>query len=240
MAGQSRSAESNLPAGTMFLLSLHSREAGMKWVAFGIAVAIHCALMLISFPEFKTAVAPEKSAHYVVVRKYIPPPPKTPEHRRQAKTELTRRIPVPDMTPDDPEPIREPMPEIVPEPYPDDVEFLIGVPPPSGPPGHGAPEPVLAGFGGVTQPMRIESSYVRPEYPEIARTARCEGKVVLQAIIGRDGTVTDIEVLSCSQPLLGFEDAAIEAVRLWRYEPALADGRPVDVYFTILVDFELT
>jgi protein TonB len=240
MLGPTRSDETSLPAGTLFLLSLHSREAGLKWTAFAIAVAIHCALMLVSFPEFKTAAASEKSAHYVVVRKYIPPPPKTPDRQRQAKTEFTRRIPVPDLTPDDPEPIREPMPEIVPEPYPDDIEFLIGVPPPSGPPKRGTPEPVLAGVGGVTQPTRIESSYVRPEYPDIARTARMEGRVVLQAVIGRDGTVSKVEVLSCSQPLLGFEDAAIEAVRQWRYEPALADGRPVDVYFTILVDFELT
>lgn len=239
MARRSRTVNPDLPDGTLYLLDLHAREAGVKWIAFGIAVVLHCALMLLSFPEFKTAVAPKKPANYVVVRKYIPPPPKTPQRRQQAKTEFVRRIPVPDSTPDEPEPIREPLPEIAPEPFPDDVEFLIGVPPASGPSGYQAAEPLMAGVGSVTQPVRIDSSYVRPVYPEIARTARLEGRVVLQAVICRDGTVSDVEVLSCSRPSLGFEDEAVKAVKQWRYEPAMDDGRPVDVYFTILVDFEL-
>jgi protein TonB len=220
-------------------MGLHEREAHVKWIAFAIAVVLHCALMLVSFPEKSTSVAPKRAKNYVVVRKYVPPPPKVEQRRRQTPTEFVRRIPVPDSTPDDPEPIREPLPEIVPEDYPDDIEFLIGVPPVSGPAGSVALEPKMAGVGGVTQPVRIESSYVRPVYPEIARTARLEGRVILQAVICRDGSVTEVEVLSCNQPSLGFEDAAVEAVKQWRYEPATADGDTVDVYFTIMVDFEL-
>jgi len=210
-------------------------------MAFAIALVIHCTFLLVNFPDFKQALVPKKPAHYIVVRKYVPPPPKVEQQRRQTTTELVRRIPVPDTTPDDPEPIVEPVPEILPEPFPDDVEFLIGVPSQPGPTGRSAAaEPLLAGVGGITVPTRIESSYIHPQYPSLAREARLEGRVVLQAVICGDGTVANVTVLTCDQPSLGFEEAAIEAVRLWRYEPALENGRPVDVFFTILVDFELT
>jgi protein TonB len=80
---------------------------------------------------------------------------------------------------------------------------------------------------------------VKPEYPELARVARIEGRVILQAIILKNGTVGEIEVLNCNRPNMGFEEAAIGAVRQWRYVPATQGGRPVDVYFTVRVDFDL-
>ena len=46
-------------------------------------------------------------------------------------------------------------------------------------------------------------------------------------------------MLKCNHPSVGFEEAAIEAVQQWRYDPALQDGSPVDVYFTIVVTFTL-
>ncbi len=46
-------------------------------------------------------------------------------------------------------------------------------------------------------------------------------------------------MIRCNKPGLGFEEAAIDAVRQWRYKPALKDGQPLDVYFTIVVDFSL-
>ena len=140
----------------------------------------------------------------------------------------------PDPTPDEPEPIREPEPEIEPQPLPPDVEFEIGdlePPPPSG--------PQMAGVGGVSNPVPIKDSQTEPDYPEIARVARMEGNVVLQAIIRKDGTVGELEVLRTSRPGTGFEEAAIEAVKTWRYEPAMQNNRPVEVYFTVVVDFTL-
>jgi protein TonB len=136
----------------------------------------------------------------------------------------------------EPEPIREPQPEILPEPLPDDVQILIGVP---GPPPVAESAPLIAGTGGVTNPVRIEESFVPPRYPDVARVARIEGNVILQAVIDREGAVDEIQVLRSSQPGVGFEDAAIEAVAQWRYEPATQGGRPVEVYFTIVVDFDL-
>ena len=69
--------------------------------------------------------------------------------------------------------------------------------------------------------------------------ARIEGRDVSQAIVARDGTVSDLEVLECDRPGLGFEEFATHAVRQWRYLPAMKDDEPVDVYFTVQIDFEL-
>ena len=91
----------------------------------------------------------------------------------------------------------------------------------------------------MTLPERIEASYVQPEYPELARLARVEADVVLQAVILRDGTVDETEVLRCTRLGFGFEESAVDAVRQWRYRPATQDGVPVDVYFTIRVEFSV-
>ena len=77
---------------------------------------------------------------------------------------------------------------------------------------------------------------VRPFYPSIARQAHIEGTVVLSAIIGNDGTVELLHYVS-GPPLL--VQAAIDAVRQWRYEPTLLNGRPVAVETTIKVIFTL-
>ena len=80
---------------------------------------------------------------------------------------------------------------------------------------------------------------VRPVFPELARVARIEGRVVIQVLVSQDGAVTDLEVLECNRPGLGFEESALLAVEQWRYLPAMKDGEPVAVYFTVRVDFEL-
>jgi periplasmic protein TonB len=78
---------------------------------------------------------------------------------------------------------------------------------------------------------------VQPEYPEIARATHLSGTVRLQAIIGTDGTVRDLDVLSGS-PILA--RAAVEAVRQWRYRPTLLNGAPVEVETYITVNFVLS
>jgi protein TonB len=210
----------------------HTGEGKIKAWAFGVALVLHLVVLAVNFPEFKSKIK-QKRENVIVVKKYVPPPPKV-ERKIVKKKKFTRKVPIPDPTPDEPEPIREPEPEIEPEPLPPDVEFLIGVPeapPPSG--------PLLAGTGGVTLPERLEESYIKPEYPELARVARIEGRVILQAIILKDGTVGEVEVLNCNRPNMGFEESAIGAVQQWRYKPAMQGDRPVDVYFTVRVDFDL-
>ena len=79
-------------------------------------------------------------------------------------------------------------------------------------------------------------SRVQPVYPVIAIQARIQGNVVLHAIIGRDGQVSELQVLS-GHPLL--VNAAVEAARQWRYSPTLLNGQAVEVETTITVSFVL-
>jgi protein TonB len=73
-------------------------------------------------------------------------------------------------------------------------------------------------------------------YPPLARQTRISGTVRLHAIIGKDGSVQQLEVLS-GHPLL--VQAALDAVRQWRYRPTLLNGEPVEVDTTIDVIFSL-
>jgi TonB family protein len=89
--------------------------------------------------------------------------------------------------------------------------------------------------GGVSSPALIYK--VEPEYSEEARKAKFQGTVVLSIIVDEKGTPTTFKVV---RPLgLGLDEKAVEAVRKWRFRPALKDGRPVAVYATIEVNFRL-
>ena len=76
----------------------------------------------------------------------------------------------------------------------------------------------------------------QPVYPPLARQARIQGKVVLHAIIDKDGRVSQLEVVS-GHPLL--VQAALDAVKQWRYQPTMLNGEPVEVDTTITVNFVL-
>jgi protein TonB len=86
----------------------------------------------------------------------------------------------------------------------------------------------------VIAPTKIAD--VAPAYPAIARAAGVQGTVLLQATIGLDGRVEDLQVLR-SVPLL--DQAAVTAVRQWRYTPTLLNGQPVAVVMTVTVGFRL-
>lgn len=90
---------------------------------------------------------------------------------------------------------------------------------------------------GMTKP--VLKTKVPPVYPADAKEQRIEGRVILQAVIRRDGKLDQVQVLRAENPGHGFEEAAIRAVKQWIYEPATKDGEPVDVYFTVIVEFSL-
>ncbi|MBW3672417.1 MAG: TonB family protein, partial [Acidobacteria bacterium] len=77
----------------------------------------------------------------------------------------------------------------------------------------------------------------RPEYPTQARRAGVEGKVLIRAVVRKDGSVDRAEILT-DQPF-GLGDAARRAVQQWRFRPATYQGRPIDVYYTVSFDFTL-
>ncbi|MBV9610567.1 MAG: energy transducer TonB [Acidobacteria bacterium] len=78
---------------------------------------------------------------------------------------------------------------------------------------------------------------VKPTYPQIAKNARIQGAVVLQAEISKQGTIENLRVMS-GHPML--VPAALDAVKQWRYKPYYLNGEPVAVETTITVNFTLS
>ncbi len=78
---------------------------------------------------------------------------------------------------------------------------------------------------------------VQPNYPQLAKQARIQGTVVLQAEISKDGTIQNLQLIS-GHPMLA--PAAIEAVKQWRYKPYLLNGEPVAVETQVVVNFSLS
>ena len=77
---------------------------------------------------------------------------------------------------------------------------------------------------------------VQPTYPPLARQARIQGTVLLQAEISKDGTIENLRLIS-GHPMLA--PAAIEAVKQWKYKPYMLNGEPVEVETQIQVNFTL-
>lgn len=97
----------------------------------------------------------------------------------------------------------------------------------------------------VVQRQRVSSGVatgllihkVQPSYPPIAKSARIQGSVVLKAVISKTGTIENLQVES-GHPML--TQAALDAVRQWRYKPYFLNGEPVEVETQITVNFSLT
>lgn len=204
----------------------------LRW-SLGLAVLFHFVLFLIHLPEVVHEVrAAEKPKVYVVQQVRFKPP--TPQQQQQVLQPRARKVPIPDPTPDEPEPIRtvdEIDQQIVDIPV-DDVLFDI----PSGPPPDKIDDTVPIQVGGdVRAPEKVFAP--QPQYTEIARKARIQGVVIVQAIIDKEGNVTNIKVLK-GLPM-GLEEAAVDAMKQWKFKPATLNGRPVTVYYNLTVNFKL-
>ena len=88
---------------------------------------------------------------------------------------------------------------------------------------------------GVTQGLLIRK--VQPNYPPLARQARIQGSVLLQAEISKEGSIENLHLIS-GHPMLA--PAAIEAVKQWKYKPYILNGEPVEVETQITVNFTLS
>ncbi len=88
---------------------------------------------------------------------------------------------------------------------------------------------------GVSNGLLIRK--VQPAYPPLARQARIQGQVLLQAQISKDGTIENLQLIS-GHPMLA--PAAIEAVKQWRYKPYMLNGEPVAVDTQVVVNFTLS
>jgi len=146
-----------------------------------------------------------------------------------------------DITPDPPGVMSAPMSGILGNSLDRLLPTLVITPaaPPSDPVKPPVPAPTHAApvhVGGAVQEGKLIFG-PRPAYPRIAVMARIQGTVHIQAIIERDGTIGHLQVLSGS-PML--TNAALDAVRQWRYKPTLLNGEPVEVITEIDVHFALS
>ncbi len=166
----------------------------------------------------------------------MPPPSNTP--RPASAPDVQPSIPVvaPDgITKEDP---TQPTPAVG-----DDVSLMTGVifgdspvglvPAPPPPPTVDR-APVVPVGGVVQRPMKVRDA--APAYPAIARAARVQGIVIIEATIGVNGNVQDAKILR-SIPLL--DAAALDAVRQWQFTPTRLNGMPVAVVMTVTVNFKL-
>ena len=134
-------------------------------------------------------------------------------------TATTTTPPIADTAVTEP-PVAEPEPAPLPEPAPP-VERSTGV--------YSAVPP------GGTQPEEIDR--VMPRYPALARRRNIGGAVVVRGIVRRDGTIDNVEIIKDLPYGLGEE--ARRAVSQWRFRPATYRGEPIDVYYTVTVNFRL-
>ncbi|MCB1008712.1 MAG: energy transducer TonB [Acidobacteria bacterium] len=214
-----------------FALEYDEDRKKLRW-AIGIAVALHVILFLIHLPEIvRGDLKPaEKPKVYVVQQiRFKPPPPQ--QQQQELLKPRAKKVPIPDPTPDEPEPIRiiEEVQQEIDIPIDDSVIGIPEGPPPSEPEG-----PIQVG-GDVRPPEKISAP--QPQYTEIARKARIQGVVIVQAIIDKQGNVTNVKVLK-GLPM-GLEEAAVDAIKQWKFRPATLNGKPVTVYYNLTVNFKL-
>jgi periplasmic protein TonB len=217
------------------------------WSVLPLSIAGHAVVLTVFlFSPWTSAVElpviapplPERFIETVAPPPPAAPPPSTPAPV-PAKDTGAPIVAPPDIIPESPEPPRVTIeggishgPGVASgQPL---LSGLSGADPiPTPPPPPLPPTPIRPG-GIIREPRKI--LHVAPLYPDIARQSRVQGTVVLEAILDTSGRVESVRVLG-SHPLL--DDAAVRAVRQWRYTPTELNGVPVPVLMTITVRFSL-
>lgn len=199
-------------------------------IATVFAVILHVIFFLVTVPEGIAQSTEEKKQKVYVVQqvRFKPPPPKQKQDIPKPKA---KKVPIPDPTPDEPEPIRLPE-EVQPEIDIPDTDIIFGIP--EGPPAAEPEGPIRVG-GDVKPPEKISAP--SPQYTEIARKARIQGVVIVEAIIDKEGNVTNVKILK-GLPM-GLDTAAADAVQKWKFKPATLNGKPVAVIYNLTVNFRL-
>ncbi|OGF68098.1 MAG: hypothetical protein A2Y62_05690 [Candidatus Fischerbacteria bacterium RBG_13_37_8] len=193
------------------------------------AVIIHLIIFVIRFPQQVHQITEGPPPDIIRVNRpevKLPPRPNPPIDKK------FKTLPVPDPTPDEPEPIIEQKPIQPEDDFPTDNDsniFIDSAGPPLNP-----DAPARIGENGEQAVLKYK---VEPEYPEEARRARIEGVVILEAVIKKDGTVGDVEVIKSVEPSL--DQAAIKAIKQFLFIPGKINGKPVNSYFIAGITFKL-
>jgi len=200
------------------------------YLALGVAVILHLIIFVIHFPQNTAArETSERDVKVFVTKPAKFNPPEKIDYQRLRKEKEIIQIPDPD--PEADEILREKV--VFADDFPEmDDAILINFPPP----------PVIE-----VQPIIMTPDIVRPEkisgpdpvYPPVAVKVGVEGMVILKLVLDIEGNVEDIEVLRGLH--LGCTEAAVEAVKKWKFKPAYREssGLPVRVYHMVNVNFTL-
>lgn len=233
-SGPAKPAESLAPIdlSTTFALEYEEDQRTMRW-AVAAALLFHIIflpIMLILDFQSESVEPAEKPKIYVVQQVRFKPPP--PKQQQEIPKPKAKKVPIPDPTPEEPEPIRLPD-EITPEVNLPETDVIFDIP--EGPPPSPEPEGPIQVGGDVQAPVKTHAP--QPQYTEIARKARLQGVVIVQAIIDKEGNVTNVKILKGLG--MGLDQAAVDAIKKWRFQPATLHGKPVAVYYNLTVNFRL-
>lgn len=211
----------------------HDEDVQSMKVAWIGALIFHFVLFITVFPSMGGTAFDVDEREVTVVKRYKPPTPPKDQPKKKVVKKKAASVPIPDPTPDEPEPLVTEEVEFIEDvDLSVDTDFVVGMP--SGGPPVIDQGPLRVG-GDIQEPDKLFN--VDPEYPELARRARMEGPVIIQATIDEQGNVVDTEVLRGLG--LGLNDAAMAAVQQWKYTPTTYNGRPVSVLLTVTVQFVL-
>jgi len=237
----------------MVVSSPKGKKTNKPWtvVLSGVVQAAFLAVLIL-IPLIYTEALPKASLATLLIAPPPPPPPPPPPAAQIVKVKPqvhlmdAGKLVAPKAIPKEVKIIKEEAEQ------PDMMGAAGGVP--GGVPGGqmgGVIGGVIGGVGGAPPPPKPTQTRIRqggavqnamlinrvqPQYPPLARQTRISGTVRLHAIISKDGSVQQLEVLS-GHPLL--VQAALDAVRQWKYRPTLLNGEPVEVDTTIDVIFSL-
>jgi protein TonB len=93
------------------------------------------------------------------------------------------------------------------------------------------------GYGGIEWPVPVLQ--VKPQYTTEAMRAKLQGMVTLEVVVQPDGTVGDAKVVRSLDPIFGLDQAAIAAVKAWRFKPGMRAGKPIPVLVAVELTFTL-
>jgi protein TonB len=231
---------------------LKTKRGFTSIISFAIQMMIVGVMVLI--PLIFTEALPKGTTLFMLVAPPPPPPPPPPAAApvrvvKQVQTDIINgELRTPTKIPKKIEMIKE---EEAPPPVMASTGVVGGVP--GGVPGGSmggvigsvlSSTPVAVPKIATPQRVRVSSGVssgllirkVSPTYPPLARQARIQGTVVLQAQISKDGSIQNLQLIS-GHPMLA--PAAIEAVKQWKYKPYLLNGEPVEVETQVQVNFTL-
>jgi periplasmic protein TonB len=229
------------------IVSTKGTKTHKPWaVTLSAAIQLLVVFVLILIPLIYTEALPKELTSMFLVAPAPPPPPPPPAaivKTVRPKFVEPQRMVAPTVIPKKVEIVKDEAPDVagttggfgVPGGVAGGVlgGIVGGAAPPPPPPKPVQTGPVRIG-GNVMQAKAIDR--IQPVYPAIARAAHVQGTVVLHAIIAKDGTVQQLQLVN-GPPLL--VNAAMDAVRQWRYSPTELNGEPVEVDTTIQVVFTL-